>query len=192
MEYKDLEEINKQLKTTDIKGKDYVEVNERLKAFWQLCPEGRIDTYLISDENGVCVIKALVYENKNDENPRASGMAYEKEGSTFINKTSYIENCETSAVGRALGNAGIGIDTSVASFEEVANAIQQQDAEKVISKVQEQALRDKIKNSTIADDEIITILQENGYKKLSEIKMKDYMKIVNTIERLATKVIKEG
>lgn len=55
-----------------------------------------------------------------------TGTAYEKEGSTFINKTSYIENCETSAVGRALGMAGFGIDTSIASAEEVQNAIANQ------------------------------------------------------------------
>ena len=57
-------------------------------------------------------------------------MAYEKEGSTFINKTSYIENCETSAWGRALGNLGIGIDTSIASAEEVQNAVLNQGKKK--------------------------------------------------------------
>jgi len=57
----------------------------------------------------------------------AVGHAYEKEGSTFINKTSYIENCETSAVGRALGMLGIGIDTSIATAEEVNIAIINQD-----------------------------------------------------------------
>ena len=186
MEYKKLEEINKTLKTTDIKGKGYVEVNERIKAFWKLCPEGRIDTYLVSDENGICVIKALVYENKNDENPRATGMAYEKENSTFINKTSYIENCETSAVGRALGNAGIGIDTSVASAEEVQNAIIQQEGEKVISKVQADALETSIKNNLLdingsADE----ILNKHGYNKVEEIKMKDYMNIVNELKKRA-------
>jgi hypothetical protein len=56
----------------------------------------------------------------------ATAHAYEKEGSSFINKTSYIENCETSAVGRALGIYGIGIDTSLASADEVANAVTQQ------------------------------------------------------------------
>lgn len=105
MEYKRLEDINQKLRTTDIKGKGYVEVNERLKAFWQLCEDGKIITDLISNENGICVFRAKVYENRNDLEPRATGTAYEKEGSTFINKTSYIENCETSAVGRALGNA---------------------------------------------------------------------------------------
>ena len=184
MEYKKIEEINKQLKTTDIKGKNYVEVNERIKAFWQLCPNGRIHTQIATIDNGMCVIKAEVYENKEDEMPRATGIAYEKEGSTFINKTSYIENCETSAVGRALGNAGIGIDTSVASFEEVANAIQQQEEDKTIGRIQEEALRNFINNNKIADDVIIEILHKKGYKKLNEIKMKDYMDIKNQIERI--------
>ena len=56
--------------------------------------------------------------------------AYEKENSSFINKTSFIENCCTSATGRALGYLGIGIDTSVASYEEVANAIANQEVTK--------------------------------------------------------------
>ena len=56
----------------------------------------------------------------------SSGTARELKSSTFINKKSHIENCETSSVGRALGNLGIGIDTSIASAEEVLNAIENQ------------------------------------------------------------------
>jgi hypothetical protein len=183
MDYKSLEEINKKLKTTDIKGKDYIEVNERIKAFWQLCENGKIITQLLNLENGICVFKAEVYEDKNDLEPRATGTAYEKEGSTFINKTSYIENCETSAVGRALGNAGIGINTSVASAEEVQNAIlqQTQDIPK-INKEQENILRDIIKQEELENEEVIQILEANGYKKLSEIKLSDYVKITNQIK----------
>jgi hypothetical protein len=62
----------------------------------------------------------------------ATGYAQEKESSSFINKTSYIENCETSAVGRALGFCGFGIDVSVASYEEVANAINNQTAKNTL------------------------------------------------------------
>lgn len=177
MEYKKLEEINKILKTTNIKGKEYAEVNERIKAFWQLCPEGRIETNIYSLENGMCVIKACVYESIEDERPRATGTAYEKEGSTFINKTSYIENCETSAVGRALGNAGIGIDTSVASAEEVQNAIIQQDGEKKISNTQAEALYNVIKERAVETDEVLATLKEKGYEKLADIKVLDYMNI---------------
>lgn len=112
------------MKTVNIKGKEYVEVNERVKYFRENFEDWSIETELLSNENGVCVIKAIV---KNPDGiVKATGHAYENEGSTFINKTSYIENCETSAVGRALGLLGIGIDTSIASSEEVENAINNQ------------------------------------------------------------------
>ena len=123
------------MQTTNIKGKDYAEVNQRIKAFRMLYPEGFIETSLISNENGVCVFQAVV---GNGENILGTGTAYEKEGSTFINKTSYIENCETSAVGRALGMAGFGIDTSVASAEEVQNAIANQEEKKATKEQIEQ------------------------------------------------------
>lgn len=179
MEYKYLEEINKRLKTIDVKGKNYVEVNERIKAFWELCPDGKIHTNILSLQDGICVIQAAVFENKTDTEPRATGIAYEKEGSTFINKTSYIENCETSAVGRALGNAGIGIDTSVASAEEVQNAILQQDENKKISKLQIEALNKSIENAGITDNVVELILSQYGYTSTSEIELKNYKNIID-------------
>lgn len=114
------------MKTVKIKGKDYVEVNERIKYFRsQPKYEGfSLETEIISLEDGVVTMKAIV----RDVNGviKATGFAQEKESSSFINKTSFIENCETSAWGRALGNLGIGIDTSIASCEEVLNAIKNQ------------------------------------------------------------------
>lgn len=130
MTYEELEIVNQSINTTDIKGKAYAEVNERVKGFRRLFPNGSISTQLMSinesDNGKVCVFLATVA----DENGKtlATGTAYEKENSTYINKTSYIENCETSAVGRALGFLGIGIDTSIASSEEVQNAIANQSA----------------------------------------------------------------
>ena len=111
------------MKKIDIKGKDYVMVNERIKYFRTNYKEGSIVTELLSSVNGVYVFKASVY---NDGQLLSTGHASEKEGSTFINKTSALENAETSAIGRCLGVLGIGIDTSVASFEEVENAKIQQ------------------------------------------------------------------
>lgn len=122
--YEMLQKANETIKTTDIKGKDYAQVNQRIKAYRMVYPTGSIITELVSLENGICIFKATVSDEEN--NILATGTAYEKENSTFINKTSYIENCETSAVGRALGMAGFGIDTSVASAEEVTNAINNQ------------------------------------------------------------------
>lgn len=137
--YEMIQKANESIKTTSIKGKDYAEVNQRIKAFRMVYPEGQIITEMLSNENGICIFKATVKskpivigwngEEHFEDSVLGTGTAYEKEDSTFINKTSYIENCETSAVGRALGMAGFGIDTSVASAEEVGNAIANQDYE---------------------------------------------------------------
>lgn len=126
--FEDIKKANDTIITTDIKGKQYSEVNQRIKAFRMVYPDGIIETEMLSNENGVCIFKAIIgYRDEEGELYKlATGTAYEKENSTFINKTSYIENCETSAVGRALGMAGFGIDTSVCSAEEVQNAINNQ------------------------------------------------------------------
>lgn len=107
--------------------KDYAEVNQRVKAFRMVYPNGFIRTHIDSHESGVCIIRAEV-GFYSDAGPvlLANGYAYEKEGSSQVNETSYIENCETSAVGRALGLAGFGIDTSIASADEMRNALHQQ------------------------------------------------------------------
>ena len=114
------------MKTVNIKGKDYIEVNERLKYFRNE-PQYKgysLESEIVLLENGVITIKAII----KDETGRilATGLAQEKESSSFINKSSFVENCETSAWGRALGNLGIGIDTSVASADEMQNAINNQ------------------------------------------------------------------
>ena len=139
MKFEDLKKVNETIITMDVKGKPYALVNERIKAFRMLYPEGTIETEMLSNEDGICVFKASIYIPEYEEIAKSEGIkvvnnkrllgtgtAYERENSTFINKTSYIENCETSAVGRALAMCGIGIDTSIASAEEVQNAIANQ------------------------------------------------------------------
>ena len=125
MTFENLVKANETIKTTPIKGKQYAEVNQRIKVFRMLFPNGCIETEILSLENCVCVMKATVRDEEGKV--LGTGTAYEHEGSSFINSTSYIENCETSAVGRALGMVGIGIDVSVASAEEMQNAILQQE-----------------------------------------------------------------
>jgi hypothetical protein len=113
------------MKKIDFKGKDYVPVNERIKEFYIQHPDWTIQTEIHTLDGARVVMKAVILDDTGKQ--RSNGHAYEREGSSFINKTSFIENCETSAIGRALGILGIGIDTSLASYEEVANAILQQD-----------------------------------------------------------------
>lgn len=117
---------NYQFKTTNIKGKEYVEVNERIK-FFRLDEQYKgycLESELVHLTNETVCIKAVIKDGS--DRVVATGLAYEEKGASRINSTSYVENCETSAWGRALANLGIGIDTSIASSTEVANAIAQQ------------------------------------------------------------------
>lgn len=164
IDFEQIKKANESIQTTDIKGKEYAEVNQRIKAFRMCYPNGAIITEIISLENGIVTMKATVI---NEEGKIiGTGTAQEKEASSFINKTSYIENCETSAVGRALGMCGFGIDVSVASYEEVANAIENQN--------KEPKKEPTIKTSTKAITEekvdykklVANYIEENGFIKL--------------------------
>lgn len=152
MTFEELQKANSTIKTTDIKGKGYAEVNQRIKAFRMLYPNGTIDTSLLSDDGTRCVMVARVFDENN--NLLGTGTAFEKADSSFINKTSYIENCETSAVGRALAMCGIGIDTSIASKEEVENAINNQTFTK-----------DEKISSANEKVEFLKYINSNGYTK---------------------------
>ena len=134
MTYEELSLVNKQIETVGLDRKtktgevittQYAPVNERVDAFRMLFPEGKILTEIEKLEDGLCVIRAEAYGDAG--NLLATAHAYEKEGVGYINKTSFIENCETSAVGRCLGFLGIGIGGSIASKEEVEHAQEQQD-----------------------------------------------------------------
>ena len=106
--------------------KDYITVNERILKFYELYPEGRINTELISWNDGIIIMKAYAYRDQTNV-ISSTGHAFEKEGSSYINKTSALENCETSVVGRCLANLGLEIKRGVASREEVENAVNTQE-----------------------------------------------------------------
>lgn len=117
-----------EIRTTNIRGKQYVEVAERIRIFHVLCPNGRIVTELLYGEGGHYIIKAIATPDIRNSERFFTGHAHEDEAKSQINKTSAIENCETSATGRALGLLGLGSEISIASAEEVRNAIHQQGA----------------------------------------------------------------
>ena len=109
------------LKTISIKGKAYVEVKERLKHFRKTYQhEYGLVTNVLSHTSDSILLKAEIID-KTSGFIVADGIAFEESASSFINKGNYVENCQTSAWGRALGNFGIGVDNAVASYEESAN-----------------------------------------------------------------------
>ena len=158
--------MNKQLKTINIKGKEYVEVNERLKYFRSHYPNHTLTSEVIEKTPDSILILSTI-RNENGV-AVATGLAEEIKGSTFINKTSYVENCETSSWGRALGNLGIGLDTSVASAEEVQNAIANQKDLPVLklNSSHYKAVAKRLKEQTTSIDEIEKHYKLNKITKL--------------------------
>ena len=114
------------MKSVNIKGKQYITVNERLIYFrkqpvfkgWRILEE-HIE---LNDKEGIFKVSILDKEN----NIISSAHAQEYRDSSYINKTSFVENGYTSALGRALGYLGIGIDVAIASANEMANAVNNQ------------------------------------------------------------------
>ena len=172
---------NYKFKTTNIRGKQYVEVNERIKFFRQ---EDEYKNWTISTEftaldSEMCVCRAIIA----DLNQRivASGHAHEEKASGHINKTSYVENCETSAIGRALAMMGIGIDTSIASANEVTEAIAKQEApKKTLSSTKPIAKKTTAKKPASEERDPELMSKVIGYIKTQSDKQKAFDFVMRT------------
>ncbi len=105
--------------TVNIKGKDYVLVKDRILFFNENFPNGRIETEILKHEGGKTIIKAKVTPDVKNPDRFFIGHSQANEEDGYINKTSAVENCETSAVGRALAMMGIGVIDSIASVDEI-------------------------------------------------------------------------
>ena len=159
--YEQIATANSTIKCMDIKNKQYAPVSERIKAFRMVYPDGLILTELLSDEAGKCIFKASIY--KSDRMQLIGvGHAYEREENGMVNRTSYVENCETSAVGRALAMCGFGIDVSIASYEDMETAL----ASQPVSPVTLKAFKAMLEEEGIREE---TILRLYKLKKLADI-----------------------
>lgn len=205
------------LKTVNIKGKEYVQVHERVRAFREVFPKYRLISEIISvgeDGNGggIVTMKASVLDENG--NVLATGHAQEKEASSNVNRTSYIENCETSAFGRALGNLGIGIDTSFATADEVESAIEQQEEIKREEKERREAdaaradeinkgFSDALERAVMAADEqieaikaaaiatktdVMSALRHKGKASLKELTYEEADALIRTLNKKADAV----
>lgn len=128
MNFEKIQELNGKLPYKNIKGKNYIQVNDRVLAFRQLYPNGRIQTEIVKfsaehDSGATVIVKASVYDG---DALIATGHAFENPSKNKnINQFSALENCETSAVGRALGFLGIGATDSIASLDELPESERQ-------------------------------------------------------------------
>ena len=117
---------------------DYETVEERLVKFWKEHPDGRIETALVESTLQRFIVKASVFRTEVDAQAWTTGYAEETVSTRGVNSTSALENCETSAIGRALANANYATKGKRPSREEMAKVNQAQSkpfAEKLADKI---------------------------------------------------------
>ena len=132
MNYQDIQTANAEIKTINLKGKEYASVAERVTAFRKLFPFNGYITTEIIDHDGTTVLMKAEAGYRTEDGMHiilGTGYAQEVKGKGMVNSTSYIENCETSAVGRALGFLGLGISGGICSAEEFDHADKAQEKE---------------------------------------------------------------
>lgn len=173
MTFEDLKKANELIATINLKGKEYAEVNQRVKAFRFLFPEGTILTKMEHYDGETVIFSATAY---NGAEVLSKGTAWEKFGTSNVNRFSALENAETSAVGRCLGFLGLGIDTSIASAEEIQNAELNEPLEdKYIT-----ALKEKLKKHGVKATELKAL---KDIKALSELTIEVWQKAMDELER---------
>lgn len=149
----------------------YVTVAERLQQFWADHPGGAICTRVEVSTDQVVRVRAEVFRDINDRRPASTGTASERPGDGFVNRTSAIENCETSSVGRALALMGYSVDRGVASREEVEQA---QAANKELDRRQE--IKAELRRA-VEDWMEIGGLEFSNLQEASRVYMKDELGI---------------
>ena len=180
MNYEELKKINDEMNITPVKTKNgqkpYVQVNDRVQGFRKLYPEGIIKTEMVVYiPDDYCVFKCEIYNDK--VGLLATGYAQETvEKNKNINRTSMLENCETSAVGRALGFLGIGSVDSIASADEVNKAMNK--GAELDSTITDDMAADLVRDLMDAGQSPDTVCRFNKVQHLNELTVEQYNNVV--------------
>ena len=175
---------------------NYETVEERLKVFWKDNPNGRIFTEVVHEtDDGSCVtIRAFIYKDESDTNPISTGIAQETKGQGgFANTDAWVENCETSAIGRALANWKYqGSNKPRPSAEEMSKVVKEdipktpskKEVAQITNESAEKFAEDIGANKKSVGDQLNDILKEMipNEKKMKEVKTKVYKDMVENTE----------
>ena len=135
---------------------DYETVEERLIKFWKDHPDGQIHTKLLDQNSGRFIVLAEIYRTEADSRPWTTGLAEETVQGRGVNATSALENCETSAIGRALANAGYATKGKRASREEMAKVATIKKTEALIDET-------KVKMSQTAKEYVPVVKEDDPW-----------------------------
>jgi hypothetical protein len=146
---------------------DYETVEERLVKFWKEHPDGRIATTLVEHTLQRFIVQAAIYRTEVDAHPWTTGFAEETVSTRGVNSTSALENCETSAIGRALANANYASKGKRPSRQEMAKVNQAQPkpfaeklSEKIITPVEDDPWTVKAVEPAPTAAEAVALVQE--------------------------------
>ena len=192
----------KKIKTTKIGQKDYVDVSERIKHFWELHADWSIITLIekVDLESGVVIIKAWVEDETGRVRSTGHAHEFQADKKSRVNMTSFVENCETSAIGRALGTLGIGTEHGIASAFEVQLA-KEKEAEMnqvidIVTDAAKKKVEDEKSGVDIASDYASTTLTKNATdEQLASItgkKPKEEESIDIDIDELEKEIVMES
>jgi hypothetical protein len=135
---------------------DYETVEERLIKFWKDHPDGQIHTQLLDQTSGRFIVMASIFRTEADSRPWTTGLAEETVQGRGVNATSALENCETSAIGRALANAGYATKGKRASREEMSKVSKASEVKATIDEV-------KAKMSTTSGEYIPVVKEDDPW-----------------------------
>ena len=156
--------------------KEYEPVENRIRAFWQKYPDGRLITDLQrverADGRVEWICKSEAYTNQSDSRPQATGFATEIEGSSFINRSNASENCETSSIGRCLANLGFATKGKRPSREEMQKTLQNKST-------QNKTAQDKNAPHNVLQNEKKPITESIWVKLLEELSRCDSLADLN-------------
>lgn len=191
--YSQIEKANKEIETIKLGSKGYAEVNQRIKAYRKVYPTGSIETTIEEIKEDYVRTKTVV----TDEEDRiiATGSASEiNNGKNKVNMTSLLENCETSSVGRALGFAGFGVDTAIASaedmernkertkqFEIYKDMFIRDDEAKYIIKV---VIGDLMRKMGVVKESLNATVEEQLWTSLEELNARQLLKLETKLKTL--------
>jgi hypothetical protein len=150
---------------------NYETVETRLNRFWETYPDGRVETTLMNYDGESCIVRSVIWKHRDDAHPTATGYAHEIHTDRGVNATSFVENCETSSLGRCLANMGFATQGKRPSREEM-------------QKVERQGGQEQSTNKVHIPSGAFSTPKQQGYiKKLAKDANMDDLNLLEFIQR---------